>query len=92
MNETGKRGFTTDRTTIRVDDTELALEARSFSLPAPFGGFVWNRPVAVVARTAAGETRLPVVDVTRRRRIALYAASAVLVFAGLLIGGRTSKE
>ena len=59
---------------------------------APFGGIVWNRPLAVRLRGPAGETRLPIRDVTRRGQILLYGLSLLFLLAGLAAGGRPVRE
>ncbi len=52
-------------------------ESQAFSLRLPFGGFVWNRPTAVVIEIEGERQRVPIVDVTR---------IAQLVLAGFTIG------
>lgn len=92
MSNNEQKGFTTHEVARRVGGTDVILESRSFGLPAPFGGFVWNRPVAARVRTAGGEERLPIEDVTRRGQMALYGLSLLLILIGLMIGGRSRKE
>lgn len=64
--------------------------AQALHLHTPFGGLVWNRPVAVLVHEGGMVTRQPIVDVTR---IALWAmaggAALALMITGLL--GRGSR-
>ena len=65
---------------IPVDDQEIVPVARSVHIQVPGvrGGWIWNRPVAVVVRAADGtEYRLPVHDVTRRVQLLVLAVGAI---------------
>lgn len=84
--------FTTHQLARRIGKTEIVLESQSWSAGGPSGGVVWNRPAAVRVRDESGETRLPIIDVTRRRQIALYSISLLFMVAGLLLGGRPTRE
>ena len=44
----------------------------------PSGGWVWNRPVAVLVESEEGTERLPIVDATRLGMIGASAAAAGL--------------
>jgi hypothetical protein len=41
----------------------------------PHGGWVWNRPVAVLVERDGETERIPIVDVTRMAQLGLYALS-----------------
>jgi hypothetical protein len=71
---------------------DVVLEARAARLRAPFGGLVWNRPVAVRVRESGGEQRLAIRDVTRRGQVAAYGLSLVLVLVGLSLRPRKRRE
>lgn len=54
------------------------------AIPGLHGGLIWNRPVAVHVRTAAGEElTVPVRDVTRQVQWGLLASGFI---NGLLVG------
>ena len=55
-----------------VGDTRITPQAQAFSLRLPFGGFVWNRPTAVLVERDDLTQRVPIVDVTRVAQIALF--------------------
>jgi len=88
--------MTTQEREYLIDGQRIVVEARAWQVRLPFGGLVWNRPVAVRAPgppgDTPGETRLPVRDVTRFWQIAAYGVSLVCLVAGLLAGARGRKE
>ncbi len=62
---------------VSVGEREIVPIARSVRVQMPVvqGGLIWNRPVAVVVRTASGqEYELPVHDVTRRAQLFVLVA------------------
>ena len=78
---------------ITAHGRTVTLEAQALRLETPFGGFVWNRPVAVQVDENGSLTRLPIVDVTR---MALWAISGgtllVMLITGLLRRRSSSAE
>ncbi len=69
---------------LSVGGRQIVVRSRVLRLDLPpFGGFIWNRPSAVLVRDAGGERTLPVVDVTRIAQVALLGGAA---FAALLLG------
>ena len=89
--------FITRRTTRQAGETTIVLETSAYEARAPFGGFVWNRPVAMVTRSASGggpavETRRPIIDVTRRGQVVLYSIALFFMLAGLAARGRAPQE
>ena len=62
---------------IRINNTEVRVRSQviQLRLPVANGGLIWNRPVAVIVRTADDQEKiLPVPDLTR---------IAILILAGL---------
>ena len=57
---------------IVVGDTRITPQAQAFSVRFPSGGFVWNRPTAVLVERDDLTQRIPIVDVTRVAQIALF--------------------
>jgi len=57
---------------IVVGDTKITPQAQAFSVRLPFGGFVWNRPTAVLVERDDMTERIPIVNVTRVAQIALF--------------------
>ncbi len=57
---------------IVVGDTKVTPQAQALTVRLPFGGFVWNRPVAVLVERDDGTQRIPIVNVTRLVQIVLF--------------------
>lgn len=55
-----------------VGDTRITPQAQAFSIRLPFGGFVWNRPTAVLVERDDMTQRIAITDVTRVAQIALF--------------------
>lgn len=75
-------------------DTEIVPQSQALTIRWPYGGYVWNRPVAIVVRRGDQEERLPIVDVTLATRLALFALGAVssLIFLIRSIQNRRSQN
>ena len=70
---------------IVVGDTRITPQAQAFSLRLPFGGFVWNRPTAVLVERDDMTQRIALIDVTRLMQIVLFGlVSAFSVIITLL--------
>ncbi len=63
-------------------DLTLRPVSQSLIIRLPFGGFVWNRPVAIEVHESGSSRRIPIVDVTLLAQISLLFSS--LVAAGIL--------
>ncbi len=74
-------------TPATVGNLTVTPESQAFILRLPFGGFVWNRPAAVLLEMEGEQQHIPIVDVTRIAQLAL----AVFVF-GLVIWSRTGER
>jgi hypothetical protein len=62
---------------VEINDLTVYPVARSYriNMPGVRGGFIWNRPVAVIVEDSAGNRQvLPVVDRTRLLQIAIFSA------------------
>lgn len=65
---------TTAADPIVVGDTRVTPQAQALVVRLPFGGFVWNRPIAVLVERDDMTRRIPIVDVTRLVQIALLGS------------------
>lgn len=61
--------------TITIVPQSQALEVR---LPNGLGGFVWNRPVALLVTQDNITTRLPIIDQTRLSAFVMFGLSIAL--------------
>lgn len=67
-----------------VGGRTVTPQAQVLALRLPFGGFVWNRPVAVLVEENGRSQRLPIPDITRMIVLAAVVVStAVAVFIKL---------
>ncbi len=68
---------------LKVDGLTLTPQSQALVVSLPFGGFVWNRPVAVLVEQGERAERIPILDVTRIALLALIglAAAAAAIFA-----------
>jgi hypothetical protein len=63
---------------VTVGGRTVTPQAQVLSLRLPFGGFVWNRPVAVVVEENGRSQRLPILDVTRMMMLAVAVVSTAV--------------
>jgi len=49
----------------KIGNTTVTPQAQSITLRWPYGGLIWNRPVAVVVEQEDQVARTPIIDVTR---------------------------
>lgn len=76
-----------------VKDKVVRVQARAVSLRLPFGGAVWNRPVAVLVQTADGaEQRLAVRDITRLVQVLVLILGVAGALFIALARGNANKE
>ena len=73
---------TVQGTAVTTPQHTLIPESQALVVKFPFGGFVWQRPTAVLVQTGVQTKRHPIVDVTRLATVSVMAAS---LFIPLLI-------
>jgi hypothetical protein len=64
---------------VSAGGVTVTPQARVLTVRLPFGGFVWNRPAAVLVEHAGQIERIPIVDLTRRAQLALLGFGVMLV-------------
>jgi len=80
---------------IVVGDTKVTPQAQAFSVRFPFGGFVWNRPTAVLVERDDSTQRIPIINVTRVAQIVLFGlvlSISVIITALVAQQRRTHHE
>lgn len=78
---------------IVVGNTRVTPQAQTLSIRLPFGGFVWNRPTAVLVERDDVTERITIVDVTRVAQIALFGvALAFSVIIPMLAAQRARQR
>ena len=67
---------------ITVGDTTITPQSQAITVRWPTGGWVWNRPVAVLIERDGETERIPIVDVSRIAQLGLLGLGVVFsVFA-----------
>lgn len=80
---------------VIVDDIAVTPQSQALTVRWPHGGWVWNRPVAVLVERGEETKRIPIMDVTRVAQLVLYSLSLGFAVLGLvmwLAGGSRSDE
>jgi hypothetical protein len=75
---------------ITVEETTLTPQSQVLTVRWPNGGWVWNRPVAVLVEQDGEIERLPIVDVTRYAQLGFVAFGIFFALLTLLVklGGK----
>jgi len=69
---------------VTVGDTSITPQSQALTLRWPNGGFVWNRPLAILVESDGDTERIPIVDVTLVAQAALLGLT-VTFSIGLLM-------
>jgi len=77
---------------ITAGDITLTPQAQVLTLRWPGGGWVWNRPVAVLVERGGSVERVPIVDVTRLVQIGLYGLGFCLTVLTLLAAAERRRS
>ncbi len=65
-------------TPVSVGDVTITPQSRVLTFRSRFGGFVWNRPTAVLVERGGKTERLPIIDVTRAILLGLVGLSLLV--------------
>jgi hypothetical protein len=71
---------------VTVGDVTLTPQSQALIVRWPSGGFVWNRPAAILVERGGQTERIPIVDVTRIVQLGLLGFSwvfSIVVFVKL---------
>jgi hypothetical protein len=66
---------------VTVGEVTVTPRARALLVRLPWGGFVWNRPTAVMVERGGQVRRIPVVDVTRILQLGLLGLGVAIAVA-----------
>jgi hypothetical protein len=70
---------------IAVGDVTLMPQSRALFVRWPNGGWVWNRPVAVLVERGEETERIPIVDVTRKVQVGLLGLGVLFGLVALVV-------
>jgi hypothetical protein len=76
---------------VTVDGITVTPQSRALVVRLPQGGFVWNRPTAVLVERDGRVRRIPIVDVTRILQLCLLALAVLTAGASLLRSRRRTE-
>jgi hypothetical protein len=68
-------------TAVSTSQHTLTPESQALIIKFPYGGFVWQRPTAVLVQQGEHTQRYPITDVTRLATWSVLAASLLLLRA-----------
>jgi hypothetical protein len=74
--------------TVSVGDMAVTPQSQALTVRWPGGGWVWNRPAAVLVERGEERKRIPIVDVTRAAQLGLYGLGLVFAIVGLVLWTR----
>lgn len=67
-----------------VGDVTVIPQSQALTIRWPNGGFVWNRPVAVMVEREGAIERIPITDVTLMAQLGFMGLSiAFIILAGI---------
>ena len=69
---------TVQGTAVATPPLTLIPESQALIIKFPYGGFVWNRPTAVLVKNGDQTERHPIIDVTRLATWSVIGASLIL--------------
>jgi len=70
--------------TLALGDVSLTPLSQALVIRTPIGGYVWNRPVAVLVQRDGQEQRLPILNVILMARLALLGLGLTLAGFALI--------
>jgi hypothetical protein len=77
---------------VTVGDVALTPQSQALTVRWPKGGFVWNRPVAVLVERGGQTDRIPVVDVTRIAQLTSLGLGFVFTIITIMLSIRKRRD
>ena len=77
--------------TVTVGDVSVTPESKALIVRWPYGGLVWNRPVAVLVDKGEQTERIRIVDVTRMVQLGLLALSFIFSLVIFILSVRRRR-
>jgi len=69
---------------VTVESVTVTPQSQALIVRLPIGGFVWNRPIAILVERDETAKRFPIVDITRILQLGLLGFSLVLSIVSLV--------
>ncbi len=77
---------------VQVRTMTVTPQSQALTIRLPFGGLVWNRPVAILVARDGKVERIPIVDVTRQVQLALLALTLAFALTAGIVNRRKESE
>ena len=77
---------------ITAGNLSLTPQSKALTIRLPFGGLVWNRPVAVLVEENGQTRRIPIVNATRLAQVGVFALVLVSVIISAVIAQKRSHQ
>ena len=71
--------------TLTIGEASITPQAQALIVRFPFGGWVWNRPAALVVEQGQQTKRMPIVDVTRMAQIGLVGLGLLFSLVSFIL-------
>ncbi len=81
---------TTSGQPVAAGNVTVTPQAWALTIRCPFGGLIWNRPLAVLVRRGEETKRIPIINITRSVQLGLLGLG--LIFAVLAFVLTQSKR
>ncbi|MEM7113826.1 MAG: hypothetical protein AAF614_15430 [Chloroflexota bacterium] len=69
-------------TAVQVGDQIVTPQSQALHLETPFGGLVWQRPIAVLVERDGTTEKVPIIDKTRTAVWAIWMLTFFLMVLG----------
>ena len=77
---------------VAVESVTVTPQSQALIVRLPIGGFVWNRPTAILVEQGETAKRFPIVDITRILQLGLLGFSLVLSIVSLVKFSRRKEQ
>ena len=77
---------------VSVGDATVTPQSQALILRWPNGGFVWNRPLAILVERDGDKERIPIVDVTLVAQAALLGLTVAFSVGILMLSALRRRE
>jgi len=77
---------------VTIGYVTVTPQSQALTIRWPKGGFVWNRPAAVLVEGGERTERIPIVDVTFIAQLGLLGLSLVFTVMTILLSVRRRRE
>lgn len=76
---------------VTIGQVSVTPQSQALIIRSPYGGWVWNRPVAVLVKQGGQTKRVPIVDVTRLVQVGLLGLSVACTVIALIRIGKDRR-